>query len=386
MFRTGWISLTRILMVTPFYFPVLGGTESFIANVSVKLNGIGMQTDIMTFNVDQRWKPWSINQIKKGKIEKINGLNVIRVPALTFLPTRFILRTNFIPGRFINKLMEYDIIHFHNEVDLSFPLFSYTVQKPKILHCHCLAITFNSYRNNPLSRYLINKVSDLYIAPSSFVAKHLVSLGVFEEKIKVVPNCVDTRLFQPPDNYSEKVNNLLLFVGRLDPKKGLLTLLESLNHIEKSVNLVIIGPPSRPWFFKKLLITIEKINRRTNHRVTYLGPSKHENLVRWYKKAAIFVSPSISESFGIASLEALSCGTPVVATNVGGVSEVIKDGENGILVPPADAVQLAESIQYLLDNEDVRKKFGENGRKWVVKNFSSEIIAMKLCQIYKELL
>jgi len=64
----------RILMVTPSYYPIIGGTESFIEDISLKLNEMGKTTDVLTFNIDQTWKPWSINMIRKRIIENINGI------------------------------------------------------------------------------------------------------------------------------------------------------------------------------------------------------------------------------------------------------------------------------------------------------------------------
>jgi len=374
----------RILMVTPFYYPILGGTESFIANISVKLNEMGVSTDVMTFNIDQTWKPWSINKIQKFRVEKINGLHIIKIPALTLLPTRIMFRVNFIPGKFLDRFDEYDIVHFHNDVDLSFPLFSYFVRKPKILHCHCLSITFNSYKNNPLHNLLLKKLADVYIVPSFFAYKLITSLNIPKKRVEIVPNSVDVAKFRP--SKVDRIENLLLFVGRLDSKKGIFVLLKALNHLKTRVHLTIIGPPSRPWIFKKLLFLVRRINEKNVHQVTYLGVLRPNEVIKWYQKASIFVCPSLSESFGIVNLEALSCATPVVATDVGGIPEVVKHHENGILVPPGDSVKLAEGIQYLLDNDEVRRKFGQQGRKWVVENFSPEKVAMKLCQIYKKVI
>lgn len=374
----------KVLMVTPFYYPIVGGTESFIENISIKLNEKRILTDIMTFNIDQTWKPWSINQLKKSKIEKVNTVNVIKIPALTLLPTRILFRTNFIPGRFLNKLEDYDIIHFHNDIDLSFPLFSRSVNKPKIFHCHCLGITYNSYKQNPLNKRILKKIADVYIVQSISILKLLVNLDILEEKIRVLPNAIDTEKFRPSEE--NKIENLLLFVGRLDPKKGLCVLLKALKHVKTKVQLVIIGPPSRPWFYKKILALIKETNRSTIHKVTYLGAHKPEEILKWYQKASIFVCPSLSESFPVVNLEALATATPVIATNVGAIREVVKNYENGILVPPGDVLKLAEGIQFLLDNEEVRLKFGQYGRKWVVENFSCDTVAEKLCEIYHRMI
>lgn len=379
------VAFMKILMVTPFYYPIIGGTENLIKNISIKLNEMEILTDVMTFNVDQNWKPWSIKQIRKGKTEKLDDLNIIKIPALTFLPTRIMFQINFIPGRFANRFNQYDLIHFHNDVDLTFPMFSQSIKKPKIFHFHCLNATYSWYRKNPLSKTILKRIAELYIVPSFFDFKMLVNLGIPKTKIKRVPNGIDVQKFHPIDK--PKIENLLLFVGRIHPNKGLPVLLNALRHLETSVHLVIIGPPSKLLFFKRILAQIRMINETSTHKVTYLGSYKSQDeLINWYQKASVFVCPSLSEPFGIVNLEAMACATPVVTTNVGGIPEVVKNYENGILVQPNDSVNLASAIQYLLDNEETRRKFGKTGRNCVVKLFSSGAVAERFRQIYANIL
>lgn len=117
-----------------------------------------------------------------------------------------------------------------------------------------------------------------------------------------------------------------------------------------------------------------------------MGCVDQAQLIKWYQEASIFVLPSSFEPFGIVLLEALSCETPVVATYAGGIPEVVKNGENGILVPVNNHRELAKVIQHLLDNKDVRVRFGQAGRKLVVENFSLEVSTKKLINMYKKIL
>lgn len=117
----------RVLMVTPGFYPIKGGTETMVRNLSIELNKVGVHVDVMTFNMDRKWNPkW------REKIEKIDGITVFKVPALNWLPSehspRITFGINLIPGRFRHWMKEYDIIHFH-EAEFSFPLFSYFVKK-----------------------------------------------------------------------------------------------------------------------------------------------------------------------------------------------------------------------------------------------------------------
>lgn len=366
-------------MVTPGYYPVKGGTETIVRNLSISLNAIGVHTDVMTFNMDRKWNPkWH------GETETIDGITVYRIPALDWYPfahsNRITLGINLLPSRFTGILKHYDIVHFHEVTDFSFPLFARLVRKPKIIHCHGFDQFLKRYY---LSKIVLKQLANLYISISRQMTEDLTELGINRNKIAYVPNGVDTKLFAPQ---SQKEDNLLLFVGRLEANKGLHVLMKSLRHLEKSVCLTIIGPPS--WdrkYYLDVLESIKEENQKGKHEIVYLGAMDQDNIIKWYQKASLFVLPSFREGFPVTTLEALSCETPVIATPVGGIPEVVKDYENGILIPTDDHVALARAMQYLLENKEVRTKFGREGRKRIIKYYSLEASVKKLCGIYKQL-
>lgn len=371
----------KVIMVTPGYYPVKGGTETVVRNLSIRLNKCGINTHVMTFNMDKKWNPkWS------GKIEKIDGITVFKVPALDWLPIvhspKITLEVNLIPGRFAHLLKKYDIIHFH-EAEFSFPLFSFHIKKPKILHLHGLDTNF--FKRYGISRFIFKHVADLYIAISKQMRKDLTDLGIPEEKIVHLPNGVDVNSFCPK---KEKEDNLLLFVGRITYGKGLHVLLKALRYLKESTHLVIIGPADwdLQYYHNVFSTSIKKINQEEKHKITYLGALDQANIIEWYQKASIFALPSFWEGFPVTVLEALSCETPVVATPVGGIPEIVRNHENGILVPPNNPPKLAEAIQYLIDNKDIRTRMGREGRKSVTRNFSLDVITKKLCDIYQNIL
>lgn len=121
--------------------------------------------------------------------------------------------------------------------------------------------------------------------------------------------------------------------------------------------------------------------------VKFAGFVKEELKPLYYKASDIFVLPSTRkhESFGIVNLEAMACGLPIVASKIGGVPDIVKDGENGLLVPPRDSEALADAIIYLLENEDVRRKMSKRGRE-MVKNYSWDKIAEQYEEVYEEVL
>lgn len=370
----------RVLMVTPSYYPIKGGAETVVRHLSIALNKIGVKTDILTFNMNRKWNPsW------QAKIEKTDGINIFKIPALNWFPMehsdRITLGINLIPGRFRNRLKKYDIIHFHGG-DLTFPLFSYTVKKLKIFQLHGFSLDF--YKRYFLSRLIFKNIADLYISISRNMQRELIDLGIPKNRIRLLYNGIDAKTFHPSE---KKSDNLVLFVGRITYTKGLHILLESLRYLKKKIHLVVIGPSD--WdveYFREILVRMENENKKGEHKITYLGAQEQTNIIKWYQKASVFVLPSFGEAFAVVNLEALACGTPVIATNIGGIPEVIQHGKNGILIPPNNAIKLAEAIQYLLDNEDVRARFGREGRKFVVENLSYSVIGKKLCRIYKEML
>jgi starch synthase len=110
-----------------------------------------------------------------------------------------------------------------------------------------------------------------------------------------------------------------------------------------------------------------------------------EQIIALYSSARLFVCPSRYEPFGIINLEAMACGAPVVASATGGIKEVINSGVNGLLVPPGDVTALADAIEHLLTDEQLRLKFIEAGRRRVEQEFSWHRIAQKTYQLYEEL-
>jgi len=374
----------KILMITPFYYPIIGGSESQIENLSLKLNKMGLSTDIVTFNFNESIKP-----VPFSKVEKINGLKVIKISAFNFLPTllhhnKINFMVNFVPKGLTKILKEYDILHFHNETDLSFPFFSYKIYKPKVFHFRCLNVTYPIFKRNFVCRRLLGKIANVYIAQSRYVSSLLLDLGIPEGKIEVIPNAIDVSIFKPE---GEKVDNRLLYVGRIEEYKGLHVLLKSLRLVRVPVQLLIIGPMvGEAYYHKKIMTLVAELNNKTSHKVVYLGPKKSRELLKYYQSASVVVMPSLSESFGNVILESLACETPVIASSVGGIPEIINSYENGILVPPNNEVKLAEAIQYLLNDEYIRRRLGRCGRKLVIEKFSLEVITQKLLSVYNRLL
>mgnify|MGYP003875507655 CR=1 FL=1 len=212
-------------------------------------------------------------------------------------------------------------------------------------------------------------------------------------KLEVIYNGVDTNKFHPIVNTNElresfalNTEKIILFVGRKAPHKGLHHLVRILPNI-KDARLVVVGPISTGFagkgydpYIQYIMRLIERHSLRD--RVIFTGYISEEDLPKYYAMADVFAYPSMLESFGLVILEAMACGTPVVAYNIEPVTEFVEDDE-GILVPIGNINKLSESIDFLLDHEKIKEKMGVNARK-KAEQFSLEIMCEKYIDVYKK--
>jgi len=368
----------RVLMVTPSYYPILGGSETAIRILSTMLNEKGIHTDVMTYNMTRKWHPiWREETVDNGlfrvfKVPAINLATIFLINPLELIKVYVIPKPSFV-GRF----RDYDIIHFQGEADLSFPLFSFFVRKPKIWTSH------TNYAKLPrlkrVFKLFFPRIADLYIAIELEI---LSRLGVPRPKsLRWFCFGVDVKTFRPDE--TKRIDNLVLFVGRIDRIKGLHVLLEALSDVVSQTQLVIIGPKWDPEYAAICMEKIKQVNSSGFHNVQYLGAMDEESLVPWYQKAAILVRPDLDGfSGGLTSLEALACATPVIGTG----NHLIKNGVNGLRVSPNNAKELAKALNQLLGNKRSREEFGREGRRIVEDQFSWEKIAEKSVKLYEAVL
>jgi glycosyltransferase involved in cell wall biosynthesis len=172
-----------------------------------------------------------------------------------------------------------------------------------------------------------------------------------------------------------------LFVGRISEQKGIFQLLEAARGLPAGVQLVLCASsPDTP----DLLARVEAaVTGRAEIRwINAMLPVPE--VVQLYSHAAVFVCPSIYEPFGLINLEAMACGTPVVASRVGGIPEVVVDGETGWLVPPGDPAALGEALRRALADPERARRMGEAGRRRVEGHFSWDRIADRTLGVYRD--
>jgi D-inositol-3-phosphate glycosyltransferase len=212
------------------------------------------------------------------------------------------------------------------------------------------------------------------------------------ERIAVVPCGVDLDLFRPQDKetarralgYSDE--RIILFVGRIEPLKGIDILINAVAQLgeESDFHVLIVGGDRRS---RKQVSHLQGLasDLGVGERVCFLGAVDHEQLPLYYNAADVCVVPSYYESFGLVALEAMACGTPVVASRVGGLTGTVRDGETGYLISWRCPEPFAERLELLLGNEALRRRFGEAARE-VVERYRWANVAEAVVALYRELL
>ena len=215
--------------------------------------------------------------------------------------------------------------------------------------------------------------------------------GIDKSKVRIVPNGVDVEKFKPAQNQQAAKQQFglgnepcVLFVGSLIPRKGLAFLVEAAKKVVKEkpdTKFLIAGEgPLR----NQLSESLKTANLLGSFR--FLGNVKDEALHVLYNCADVFVLPSIQEGQGIVLLEAQASGKPVVAFNVGGVNEAVRNGETGLLVKPGSIDELADALLKILSDKTLGEKMGVNGRLFVSESFTWDICAQKMLKVYREAL
>ncbi len=215
------------------------------------------------------------------------------------------------------------------------------------------------------------------------------------DRIVTIPPGVDIDLFKPRSPSLEKIfglkdNRTVLFVGRIDPVKGIDTwfkamalVVEEDPALREKICVCLIGGDIDEEEPDDELARLQVLKNELGigDLVTFMGKRAQETLPDYYASADVVVMPSRYESFGMAALEAMACGTPVVASDVGGLSFIVRDGETGFLVPEGDPRAMADCLGRLLREPDLRARLGKRGAE-VAREYAWSRVADRMEELY----
>jgi D-inositol-3-phosphate glycosyltransferase len=236
--------------------------------------------------------------------------------------------------------------------------------------------------------------ADAIVASTDAERQSLIEqYGAHAERIAIMPPGVDLDLFAPVDRGVARATlgltgEVLLFVGRIDPVKGLDTLLEALALLRHrpGLQLLVAGGAGSAQAADPDEAHLRGLARKLDvaDRVLWLGPVEQERLPLYYSGADVCVVPSRYESFGLVALEALACGAALVASRVGGLPSIVRDGENGLLVPWRTPEEFAARIERVLDDPRLAADLRRAARPSMAR-FSWAATARRVVGLYEEL-
>jgi len=244
------------------------------------------------------------------------------------------------------------------------------------------------YRTTAASFYFELSASSGMTAVSSVTRKEIAEdFGIPLERIKVVHNGIDLEFVSEESHGDEKENpgSIILCVGVFRIRKGMHHLVRAASKIfnsHKDATIVFLG------YHKGYERQLRKISRYfgVEESITYCGNVSRGQLMQWYRKATVVVVPSIYEGFPMVVLESLASGTPVVATRVGGIEEIVQNTKTGYLVDPNNSQSLADAIIMVLDDPKYSRLMARRGRSLIKKKFNWNHIAKKYIKVYEGVL
>lgn len=408
-------AITRICILSTHGYldpvPRLGSTDTggqvvYVLELAKAFSQLGIGVDIYT-----RWFDRNRRQI--DPLPKHPLARIIRIPAgpWEFIPKEEIydvlpeLADNLV--RYINdEALEYDLLHGHY-VDAGVVMLDAAerLHRPAFFTAHSLGAwkreqlggdpaemerKFKFERRIAEELRIFRSVSAQTVTSVLQRDKIRELYGWQSQNIEIIPPGVDVRTFTPPKAGApppqprpDTPRRYVFCLSRIDSGKGHDFLIDAFDLVRleaPDVQLVIGGGSPKPHLRERaVLATMHAIidKRRLHDHVMIAGYVPDDLLVPYYQGAELFALPSLFEPFGMTVLEAMACGTPVVASRLGGIRTVITSGKNGMLVDPTDRDEFAAAIVRLLDDPRMAERIGKAGRATVIEEFSWEAIARR---------
>lgn len=390
-----------------------GGMNVYVREITRQLGAMGIHVDVFTRSQNEH-VPHVLHDLGYGnRIVHIRAGSEFPLPKnelVAYLP-------QFVEGirEFADsKGISYDLLHSHYWMS---GLAALELKKvwgiPIVNMFHTLGVMKNRVAQSPEEvegeyridgeREVIKAVDKIIAATPAEYAQLLWLYQADVNKILVIPPGVDICRFYPipSDEAKEYIGvppcgRMLLFVGRIEPLKGLDVLIEAISIMHQNEVLkenpfcltIIGGEGEESTEDENIEISrIKALSEKYGLRdlVTFLGKKNQDSLPYYYSAAEAVVVPSQYESFGMVALEAMACGTPVVASQIGGLAYLVQDGVTGFTVPVDDPLELANRLTSLITDPGLRDRMGKQAVQ-VAQDYAWDKIASKLLVVYEELL
>lgn len=363
----------KILLVGKMYAPDVGGMEKVVQQYAEFAAANGAQVEVLVFNS----KP-----SLRDRIDVVRGIRVLRCASLGTLLSTPISWT--FPFRLLTRMRNVDILHIHEPSPLAALVLALVSPRAKlIVTWHGDVIRFGVLRRllDSLHRVVLGRAFAVTTTSPKLI-EHSRTLKLFREKMHVLPLSIEAQTFIKPP-VAPKLDlpgRYALFLGRLTNYKGLEVLCEALPYLSFAGYCVVIaGEGSQAELARKAMRDypgkVHMIDRRVSE------DEKHQLL--WQCEAFLFPSTTPAEAFGIAQLEAMACGKPVINTALPtGVPWVCPDQICGVTTPPGDARSLAAAIDLLMASPETGRRLGVAARTRVMENFDDRIAEKGLMSLY----
>lgn len=387
-----------------------GGMNVYVRDLTRELGRRGVHVDVFTRSQDEH-VPHVLHDLGYGN-------RVVHVPAGPERPLPKAELTRYLPQfvagiqRFAaEKSIRYDLIHSHYWMSgLAAETLKAAWNVPIVHMFHTLGSLKNQVARSEAERegeYRLEgerhvvRIADAIIAATSAEKAQLEEYyQANANRIAVIPPGVDTCHFYPiPSDEARQYlgipleDRVVLYVGRIEPLKGVDTLLRAMACLRfqkilagRAMYLIVIGgdPDASPDQMDAEMARLQRLRDelKLGNTVLFLGKRGQDTLPYYYSAAEVVVVPSHYESFGMVALEAMACGTPVVASQVGGLALLVRDGETGYTVPYGEPVPLCERLIAILNDSALRQRLGHNAAIYA-RSYSWKRIASRLLELYE---
>lgn len=389
-----------------------GGMNVYVRDLTRELGQMGIHVDVFTRSQDEH-VPHVLHDIGYGN-------RVVHVPAGPEEPKSKSDIAKYIPEfaegirQFAaEKGIEYDIIHSHYWMSgLAAEELSDAWGGTPVVHMfHTLGEMKNRVARSEDERagedrlngerQVLRRVDRIVVATMAELTQLRFLYRADSRKMVIIPPGVDTCHFYPipADEAKQYIglkpeNRMVLFVGRIEPLKGVDTLIHAmscfgLQGAHQPVHLAIIGGDVNVKFedMSEEMIRLQKLcdDLCMGGMVIFLGKRGQDTLPYYYSAAEVVVMPSLYESFGMVALEAMACGVPVIASEVGGLGYLVQNGITGYTIPDSDPKALCAKLAELLGNVDLRNQMGRYAAEYAV-DYAWETIASQIVEVYNDVL